>query len=112
MNRLTVDTRARGANPTDFRFTNEASSQAFSLAYPSTPSGHPIWQIPTPALVVNPRKAVANYQAIQRAFPDATVGYTVKSNPHPMLLDAIARLEDSWFEVASRSEIEMVSGVG
>jgi ornithine decarboxylase len=62
--------------------------------------------------VVNPRKAVANYQAIQRAFPGATVGYTVKSNPNPMLLDCLARLEDSWFEVASRAEVETLASVG
>jgi ornithine decarboxylase len=111
MNRLSVDDQVLDANLTGFSFLN-ASPEAFSLAYPTTPSGHPIWQIPTPALVVNPRKAVANYQAIQRAFPDAIVGYTVKSNPNPMLLDSIARLEGSWFEVASRAEIEMLANVG
>ena len=111
MNRLSVDDRVLDANLTNFSFI-DVSPQAFSLAYPTTPNGHPIWQIPTPALVVNPHKAVANYQGIQRAFPAATVGYTVKSNPNPMLLDCLARLEGSWFEVASRAEIEMLANVG
>jgi ornithine decarboxylase len=62
--------------------------------------------------VVSPRKAVANYQTIQRAFPDAIVGYTVKSNPNPLLLGALARLNDAWFEVASRAEVEMLSNIG
>jgi ornithine decarboxylase len=62
--------------------------------------------------VISPRRAVANYQSIQRAFPDATVGYTVKSNPNPMLLDALSRLDDAWFEVASRAEIEMLNNAG
>lgn len=61
---------------------------------------------------MTPRKAVTNYQSIQRAFPDATVGYTVKSNPNPMLLDALARLDDAWFEVASRAEIELLGKAG
>ncbi len=111
MNGLTVDSRVAGASPLLFTF-NQPPQQAFTLAYPTTPVGHPIWQIPTPALVINPRKAVANYQAIQRAFPDATVGYTMKSNPNAMILDPIARLEDSWFEVASRPEIEVLARIG
>src|SRR6266699_3056848 len=106
MKRLTVDARVLNANsPVLPAFhPSSTSPQAFSLVYPTTPGGHPIWQIPTPALVVSPRKAVANYQAIQRAFPDAIVGYTMKSNPNPMLLDALSRVDGSWFEVASRAE--------
>lgn len=91
---------------------NNPIPQAFSLDYPGTPSGHPIWQLPTPSLVVTPRKAVGNYQDIQRAFPYATVGYTVKSNPNPMLLNALAQLDDAWFEVASRAEVEMLAKEG
>jgi len=62
--------------------------------------------------VVTPRKAVANYQSIQRAFPDAIVGYTMKSNPNPLLLDPISRIENSWFEVASRAEVEALVKIG
>jgi ornithine decarboxylase len=113
MKRLPVNARALSidANSPVLPFT-ELSSQAFSLVYPTTPVGHPIWQVPTPALVVAPRKAVANYQAIQRAFPAATVGYTMKSNPNPMLLDALSRVEGAWFEVASRAEVEMLANIG
>lgn len=88
------------------------TSQAFSLAYPATSSGHPIWQVPTPALVISPKRAVDNYRAIQAAFPDSTVGYTVKSNPHVWLLGALSKLGDAWFEVASRAEIEMLTDLG
>ena len=62
--------------------------------------------------MVTPKKAVANYQAIQRAFPEATVGYTMKSNPNPLLLGPLARVKDSFFEVASRAEVESLAAIG
>ena len=111
MNGSTVDTRVIDANLSYLPFTRP-THQAFTINYPTIPAGHPIWQVPTPALMMTPRKAVTNYQTIQRAFPDAIVGYTVKSNPNPMLLDAISRVEDSWFEVASRAEVEALHKLG
>lgn len=81
-------------------------------AYPATPGEHPIWRIPTPSLILSPARAVENFQAIQRAFPGATVGYAMKSNPHPALLAALARLDDAWFEVASQAEIQALLDIG
>ena len=111
MKRLKVNSRVLDAEPPIIPF-GYPTPQVFSLVYPGTPSGHPIWQMPTPALVVTPRKAVSNYQDIQRAFPYATVGYTVKSNPNPMLLNALAQLDDAWFEVASRAEVNILAKEG
>ena len=84
---------------------------AFS-EYPATPGDHPIWRIPTPSLILSPARAVENFKAIQRAFPDATVGYAMKSNPHPSLLAALSRVEGAWFEVASRAEIQALVDIG
>jgi ornithine decarboxylase len=80
--------------------------------YQATPAAHPVWKVPSPGLIISPKKAAANYQAVQRAFPYATVGYTVKSNPHPLLLEAIARVDKAHFEVASRAEIEALIKIG
>lgn len=84
---------------------------AFS-EYPATPGDHPIWRIPTPSLILSPARAVENFKAIQRAFPGATVGYAMKSNPHPSLLAALSRVDDAWFEVASKAEIQALLDIG
>jgi ornithine decarboxylase len=89
-----------------------ASMAATTAVYQATPASHPIWQIPSPGLILSPKRAVANYQAIQRAFPEAMVGYTVKSNPHPALLEALSHVKDVYFEVASRAEIESLVNLG
>jgi ornithine decarboxylase len=80
--------------------------------YPATPATHPIWQVPTPSLILSPHRAVDNFKAIQRAFPGANVGYAMKSNPHPSLLAALARVEGAWFEVASKAEIQALLDIG
>ena len=56
--------------------------------------------------------AAQNFKAIQRAFPYASVGYAMKSNPHPSLLAAIADIKGSKFEVASKAEIESLVRLG
>jgi ornithine decarboxylase len=80
--------------------------------FPATPTNHPIWRVPTPSLILSPRRAVENFKTIQRAFPFANVGYAMKSNPHPWLLSAIADVKGSQFEVASKAEIEALLQVG
>ncbi|MDW8351200.1 MAG: type III PLP-dependent enzyme [Anaerolineae bacterium] len=80
--------------------------------YPATLGDHPIWHIPTPALILSPARAVENFKSIQRAFPGATVGYAMKSNPHPSLLMALSRVDDAWFEVASKAEIQALLDLG
>lgn len=80
--------------------------------YPAIPASHPIWHVPTPSLILSPHRAADNFKAIQRAFPGATVGYAMKSNPHPSLLTAIARIEGAWFEVASKAEIQALLDIG
>lgn len=80
--------------------------------YPATPADHAIWQAPTPSLLLSPARAVENFKAIQRAFPGANVGYAMKANPHPSLLTALSRVEDAWFEVASKAEIEALLALG
>ncbi len=80
--------------------------------YPATSGDHPIWHIPTPSLILSPARAVENFKAIQRAFPGATVGYAMKSNPHPSLLAALSRVDGAWFEVASKAEIQALLDIG
>jgi ornithine decarboxylase len=80
--------------------------------YPATSADHPIWQIPTPSLILSPHRAVENFKAIQRAFPGANVGYAMKSNPHPTLLTALSRVDRAWFEVASKAEIQALLDIG
>ena len=85
---------------------------SMAAVYQATPADHPIWQLPSPGLILSPKRAVANFQAIQRAFPYATVGYTVKSNPHPALLEALSHVKEAHFEVASRAEVEALIQIG
>jgi len=84
----------------------------FVNVFQGTAANHPIWQVPTPGLIISPRRGAANYRAIQRAFPYAQVGYTVKSNPHPHLLKAIAAESDAYMEVASAAEVEWSVNAG
>ena len=104
----------RSANST--RTTKLPLPQVFSspIEYPATPASNPIWRVPTPSLILSPKRAAENFRAIQRAFSfcDAHVGYAMKANPHPWLLSAIADVEGSMFEVASRAEIEALVELG
>lgn len=84
----------------------------FLSEYAAIPATHPIWQAPTPSLILSPHRAVDNFKAIQRAFPGANVGYAMKSNPHPSLLAALAQVEGAWFEVASKAEIQALLDIG
>lgn len=80
--------------------------------FQATPQSHALWQVPTPSLILSPQRAVANYESIQRAFPYAHVCYTVKSNAHMSILEAISKLEHAWFEVASAGEITALAACG
>jgi ornithine decarboxylase len=70
--------------------------------------------VPTPSLILSPKRAAENFKAIQRAFAfcNAHVGYAMKANPHPWLLSAIADLKGSMFEVASKAEIQALVDLG
>jgi ornithine decarboxylase len=87
---------------------------ASPIEYPATPADHPIWRVPTPALILSPKRAADNFRAIQRAFSfcNAHVGYAIKANPHPWLLSAIADVPGAMFEVASLAEIQMLLDQG
>jgi len=87
---------------------------ASPIVYPAIPADHPIWRVPTPSLLLNPKRAADNFRAIQNAFAfcDAQVGYAMKANPHPWLLSAIAGVEGSLFEVASKAEIQTLLDMG
>ena len=87
---------------------------ASPIEYPATAIDHPIWRVPTPGLLLSPKRAADNFKAIQRAFSfaGAHVGYAMKANPHPWLLSAIADVKGSKFEVASKAEIEALLNLG
>lgn len=87
---------------------------ASPIEYPATAIDHPIWRVPTPGLLLSPKRAADNFKAIQRAFSfaGAQVGYAMKANPHPWLLSAIADVKGSKFEVASKAEVEALLNLG
>ena len=89
-----------------------AWSSTSGFAYPATPADHPVWQLQTPSLILSPKQAAANFKAIQQAFPYANVGYAMKSNPHPAILSALSQIDNAWFEVASKAEMEALKGLG
>lgn len=90
----------------------QAWDATHGFAYPATPTDHPVWQLQTPSLILSPKQAVTNFKAIQQAFPYANVGYAMKSNPHPAILSALSRIDNAWFEVASKAEMEALKGLG
>lgn len=87
---------------------------ASPIEYPAVPADHPIWRVPTPSLILSPKRAADNFRAIQRAFSfcNARVGYAMKANPHPWIMSAIAEVKDSMFEVASKAEIQTLIDMG
>ncbi|MEO1091190.1 MAG: type III PLP-dependent enzyme [Pseudomonadota bacterium] len=68
-------------------------------------------QLPTPCLVVDLDKVEENYNALQRAMPDARIYYAVKANPAPELLARLVAL-GAYFDVASLGEIEDALAAG
>jgi ornithine decarboxylase len=107
-----IEGSRKGVSTRRSQVVSPKSYASMAAVYQATPADHPIWQVPSPGLILSPKRAVANYQAIQRAFPGALVGYTVKSNPHPALLEALSHVKDAYFEVASRAEIESLVKLG
>lgn len=105
-------TNAATINSINTNTAHQPISLGFLSEYSAIPATHPIWQVPTPSLILSPHRAVDNFKAIQRAFPGANVGYAMKSNPHPSLLTALARVEGAWFEVASKAEIQALLDIG
>ena len=96
----------------EIKKTRISRPKPFANAFHGTALNHPIWQVPTPGLIISHKRAAANYKAIQRAFPYAQVGYTVKSNPHPHLMKAIGAVEGAHMEVASAAEVEWSINAG
>ena len=60
---------------------------------------------PTPYLTVNLQMVKDAYHALQRALPQASIFYAVKSNPHPDIVRCIDIIGGS-FEIASATEME------
>ncbi len=66
-----------------------------------------LWDLPTPALVVDEHVVVARYLEMRRALPDVAPYYAVKANPAPVVLQALARA-GAGFDVASIAEFDLV----
>ena len=65
----------------------------------------------TPLLVLDPARAVAQYDALRAALPDVRPYYAVKAQAHPALLAAL-RDADGYFDVASPGEVALVEELG
>jgi ornithine decarboxylase len=68
-------------------------------------------QLETPFLVVDASLVWAKYLELQRLFPNATVCYAMKANPHPSILKGLIQ-QGASFDVASWSEIETCLNLG
>ncbi|TVQ34736.1 MAG: type III PLP-dependent enzyme [Geminicoccaceae bacterium] len=68
-------------------------------------------KLPTPLLVVDLDKVEANYQALERALPDARIYYAMKANPAPELMARLVAL-GCCFDVASINEVEQALAAG
>lgn len=66
---------------------------------------------PTPLLILDRTLLRQSYRRIAASLPGAEVYYAVKANPHPGVLEALAR-EGCGFEVSSRPELEAVLRLG
>lgn len=60
----------------------------------------------TPALLIDTTAVAANYRRIRAAFAGAHLYYAVKANPHPRIVDTLARL-GCGLDVASGAEVQM-----
>ena len=68
-------------------------------------------KLQTPFLIIDLDIIAENYRALRRSLPIATVFYAVKANPSSEVVERLAALGSS-FDVASRSEIELVLKAG
>jgi ornithine decarboxylase len=65
----------------------------------------------TPCLVIDLATIEDNYRELERALPQARIYYAVKANPAPEIVSTLSRL-GSYFDVASRGEIELCLAAG
>jgi ornithine decarboxylase len=65
----------------------------------------------TPLLLLDPARAVAQYDLLRRALPEVRPYYAVKAQSHPAALAAL-RDAGGWFDVASRQEVALVRELG
>lgn len=67
--------------------------------------------LPTPFLIMDLSIVRENYRRLAESLPDSLIYYAVKANAHPRILEVL-RDEGSYFDVASRGEIEKVLALG
>lgn len=65
----------------------------------------------TPCLVMDLDVVADNYRRLRSAVPRAGIYYAVKANPHPSILNVLAKLGSS-FDTASVAEIDMALATG
>jgi ornithine decarboxylase len=65
----------------------------------------------TPCLVMDLDVVADNYRRLRTAVPRAGIYYAVKANPHPSILNVLAKLGSS-FDTASVAEIDMALATG
>jgi ornithine decarboxylase len=65
----------------------------------------------TPLLVLDPARAVAQYDVLRTALPHVLPYYAVKAQSHPAVLAAL-RDADGFFDVASPGEVALVVELG
>ncbi len=61
----------------------------------------------TPLFLILGERIARNYAAFQEFFPGVEIFYAVKANPHPLILEMLARWGSS-FDVASAQEIALI----
>ena len=65
----------------------------------------------TPFIVINLSNIKENYLRLQEAFPYAKIYYAVKANPDKAVVSLLAGL-GSYFDIASRYELDLVLSLG
>jgi len=65
----------------------------------------------TPLYIVSRSQIIENYRRLDACLPAVTLFYAVKANPHPGILETLARA-GAGFDVASRGEIEAALAAG
>lgn len=66
---------------------------------------------PTPCLIIDPTVVRAKYHLVRASLADVHVFYAVKANPHPRVLQELAR-QGCGFEVSSVQELTGVLALG